>query len=397
MPSRPDTTVKYFESTQANAPVLSGSAAAMIAVLDAVLVNGFGLKSVDSISISGGYATLSISTGHSAILDSVVEIAGVTNPAALNGQHRVTQITTNTIKIYVPDLADGAAAGTMTVKQAAAGWSKVYSKTNVAVYKSGNAGATGMLVRVDDSGAQTFRYRGYEAMTDVDTGTGLFPTDAQVSGGLYIDKSSAASTAARGWTVIANDRSVYFGIDNTNATLTNRSMQWNFFGDIVSRKANDAYRFLMTGRTGADPGAKRRASNAAAWFGYYSTAYRLMPRSFAGLGGSIIACFSTINRALDADALCGDSFTTPFPNPVDNSILLGEIIVHESATRNVRGKLPGQYCPLQNTGNLIPDATIFDNCADLPGRRLLSKIVDGSNDGGSAGNTFFDLTGPWDY
>src|SRR5574337_1555206 len=57
-----------------------------------------------------------------------------------------------------------------------AGWVKPYSGTNLAAYRA----ATGnqFYFRVDDSGTVEARISGYETMSDVNTGTGQFPTTA---------------------------------------------------------------------------------------------------------------------------------------------------------------------------------------------------------------------------
>ena len=46
MASVVDTSVKHFHSGRVGAPVLTGAEGSMIALLDACVVNGFGLKSV---------------------------------------------------------------------------------------------------------------------------------------------------------------------------------------------------------------------------------------------------------------------------------------------------------------------------------------------------------------
>ena len=87
----------------------------MIAVLDACLVDGFGLKSVDTLVVSGAVATANISTGHSAMVGSVVLISGAT-PSGLNGEKRVTAITTNTVVFDATGISDQTATGTITLK-----------------------------------------------------------------------------------------------------------------------------------------------------------------------------------------------------------------------------------------------------------------------------------------
>jgi hypothetical protein len=84
------------------------------------------------------------------------------------------------------------------------GWSKVYSGTNLAVYRApaGNQ----LYLRVDDTGTTAARIVGYETMSAVSTGTGPFPTEAQVAGGLYAPKSANVNATARNWVIVANDR-----------------------------------------------------------------------------------------------------------------------------------------------------------------------------------------------
>src|SRR5574338_427743 len=141
--------VKYFHGQMTGAPVLSGTAGSRIAVLDACLINGFEVNQV-------------------------VLVAGATGgAAALNGEWCVTAVSSTWIQFACPGIGDQTATGTITVKAAPSGsWSKVFSGTNKAAYKSTDPAATGCLLRVDDTSAQYAVVRGYETMTDVDTGSG---------------------------------------------------------------------------------------------------------------------------------------------------------------------------------------------------------------------------------
>ena len=66
------TSVKYYASTMPGAPVLSGTAGALATLLDACLVDGFGLKTVDTLVVASGVATANISTGSAAVTGGVV-------------------------------------------------------------------------------------------------------------------------------------------------------------------------------------------------------------------------------------------------------------------------------------------------------------------------------------
>lgn len=390
--ARPDTSVCYFDSSMPGAPVLNGTAGSMLALLDACLVNGFGLKSVDSVVIASGVATITFSTGHSAFRDSVIELAGVTTPSSLNGRHKVQGYTTNTVTISVPDLSDQTATGTISMKLAAAGWLKAFSKPNVAAYKSADLTATGLYIRIDDTSATSCRVRGYETFTDIDTGTGLFPTDSQYSGGMWWRKSNNADSTSRYWCVIANSTMVYLGINNVNRSV--KSFTWFGFGDIVSRKANDPYKFVVSGNPGDYTGGYTSTSPLFSTIGY-QRAYRFMARGYSGLGGSSCACPLWLSRNLDMDVISGYCPELPFPNPADGSLLVSDVHLVETVTnKGYRGTVPGAYALIQSVQEYIPDHTIFDNITSLPGRRVAIKTIDTASNG-YYGAVAFDLTGPW--
>ena len=159
MTSPVDTSVKFFRSTMPGAPALRGQVGSLIALLDACLVNGWGSQTASSVIISGGVATATFPSDHAAAVESVVLVAGAT-PAGLNGEQKVTAVAPNVIRWATAE-ADGTATGTITVKMAAAGWTKVYTGTNLAVYKSASPQAHGQFLRVNDTGTTAARVVGY--------------------------------------------------------------------------------------------------------------------------------------------------------------------------------------------------------------------------------------------
>ncbi len=78
------TAVKYYDSTMSGAPSLSGTAGALVGVLDACLVDGFGSVTVDSLTVASNVATATISGGHQFAMigntGPVITIAGA-NPS----------------------------------------------------------------------------------------------------------------------------------------------------------------------------------------------------------------------------------------------------------------------------------------------------------------------------
>ena len=185
MASTVDTSVKYITSDMPGAPVLNGVIGALVALTDACLNTGFGLRAVTSLVVAGGVATLTVANDvkNGNLLHSVVLVDGVTGPlVALNGEQKLTAVSSTQLK-FATAAADGTATGTITIKQAPLGFDKVFSGTNTAVYRSANVLGTRMFVRLSDTVAQAARIVGYESMSDVDTGVGPFPTPAQMLGG----------------------------------------------------------------------------------------------------------------------------------------------------------------------------------------------------------------------
>lgn len=335
---------KSFDSGMTGAPVLSGTAGALISVLDAVLVTGFGLQTATSVVVTGGIATVTYATAHAFRVDTVALVAGAT-PAGLNGEKRILSVLgANSITFDATGIADGTATGTITSKVAPAGWAKAFTGTNVAAYKITPPEGTGFYLRVDDTGTTTARVRGYETMSDVNTGTGPFPTVAQWAGsGLWWSKSNDASSAARPYRITPDDRGVYFFPKNADATYES---QGNYFGDILSLKSGDPYACMIRGNT-ADRSAAVGGSfgddlvmtdGAQAFDGAY------VARAANTLGGAQkVSTAPVMNVGLPASHVTG-AVGAPYPLPVDNGLMLTPVVIHNA--QGPRGHLPGlRYSP----------------------------------------------------
>lgn len=371
-----DTSVKYFSSGMAGAPTMNNTAAKLITVLDACLVDGFGVKTVDSIVVSAGIAVATISSGHSFVPNSVALVAGAT-PVGLNGEHKVISTTTTTVTFDAFGIADGAATGTITIKLASAGWEKAFTGTNKAVYRAPNIQGTRMFLRILDSGTNVARCWGYEDMTDVDTGLNMFPTGVQLSGGQYVFKAKSATNSP--WFVIANDRIAYFGVSwDASGYYSVYS-----FGDIVPTRTNDPYRFCLMAMNSDQTGWSQSGSYNP--IGSTDSGYRDLraARSYTAIGGSVGLSLLWFG----GQATCGIG-THTFPNPEDNAILFTPIWVREGSS--FRGRLPGIYCPPQSISTTLADQYVLDNIDGFD-RKLVYRWQGGS------GGLFFDVTGPWEF
>lgn len=93
--------------------------------------------------------------------------------------------------------------------KAAAGWTKPYTGTNAAVYKTG--GNRPLYIQVNNNYSGYAEMRGYASMTSQTSGSNPFPTTAQASAGVYMPTSSAASN--RAWVCLADIDYVMLWID----------------------------------------------------------------------------------------------------------------------------------------------------------------------------------------
>ncbi|MBY0464095.1 MAG: hypothetical protein K2W33_04050, partial [Burkholderiales bacterium] len=227
-------------------------------------MNGFNTQSVTSATASGGVVTFNFASapGFSAL--NTVTIAGASN-ATVNGQKRVQSAASNQVLVAIPGVPDGAVGGTITLKFSPLGWTRPYSGTNIGVYRQGGTASHKRYLRVYDHNVVAANYvayaRGYESMTSVSTGTGPFPTVAQVAGNgagaafPYDYTTDAPATQYRAWVLLGTPRffilyaqtnGVIYGTGITAApplaSALHTQAQCFAFGELADvTKAADAY------------------------------------------------------------------------------------------------------------------------------------------------------------
>lgn len=402
MASPVDTSVKHFTSAMPGAPVLTGSAGSLIALLDACLIDGFGLKSATSLVVAAGIATMTFSGGASAaVAESVILVSGAT-PTALNGEQRVLSATATTIT-FATALADGAASGSITFRMAPLGWLKPFAATNLAAYKSAVPESTGCYLRVNDSDTRVARVVGYESMTDVNTGSGSFPSVAQMSGGGYWNKSNAAGAVPIGWTIVGDGRTFYIYTSpymgtGTPANDTRIIGSLRGFGDMLSYRAGgDAFACALSYKDSLDTSGSQH--NGA--FDRGADLIIAMPRGFSGAGGSVLTTslpYTGVETAISG----ADSTLGVFPNAVDGSLRLSRrfLPVAYSSNKTPRCDVPGVYTVPQSAVYLaFSHWTLTTGSGPLSGRKLLAMLstsaTASSNPGATDGVSFVDITGPW--
>lgn len=399
MASPVDTSVKYVLSTMANAPTSNGASGSFIALLEAFLVTGWDTKTLTSLVVAGGVATATWTGSHSALELAVILVQGVTDKTALNGEQKVTGKQPNTLTFACPGVPDGAAAGTITIKMAPAGWTKPFSAAGRAVFKSAavDAYGGGMCIRVDDTGTTSARVVAYESMSDVDTGLGPFPTPAQMAGGGYWAKSTAANATPAAYAMFADARFFFWhaipGVA-TNATYLGGVTRG--FGDLLARRpAGDAFAVALNYSIAPAVASQYEGS----FDNSRNTLQNAMPRDFTGLGSAVLNIInpyvgSTTNSG--SDTILGD-----FPSRFSGELFMSKEFIAPAISQPPRADIPGiRTIPQAKVADTLKFGDRVPGTGDLAGRTLLvvNPVTTGFSAAvaaGVAGVTLFDITGPW--
>lgn len=372
--------VTLFESTDAGAPVLNNAVGSLIAVLDACLITGYNTKSVTSITVASGVATV-VCTGHgfSNIFGKIVRHAGAT-PAGLNIDARISNVTTNGYTFLCPGVGDGVATGTITAKYAPMDWTKQFTGTNLAMYKRSNVAANGCMLRVDDTGA-TARVLMVQTASAISTYTNESPTSAQIAGGQYWPRNT--SVAAADWFIVADD--LFFYLFTATVSGTQAAHYPCYFGDAPSFRPSDTLNCLLGGAIQSgmtdDPISGAITSAGAAVIS-------------GGLNGSSIS--QTICMDAKSSAIGAAGYAV-YPSLVDGGLVIKyPLMFVEGATlANARGNMPGLAEPYANILAAFTQKIQVSIITGTPKIFLVCKLRDAYGADTSSQSVLIDLTGPW--
>jgi len=257
--------------------------------------------------------------------------------------------------------------------KSAAGWTKPYTGANKASFRSG--AGTQFYARVQDDapgagGAKEARIRGYETMSDVDTGTGDFPTVAGLAAGNIVRKSTSADATARTWIIVADSRTCYGFVLTGDVASSYYSFA---IGDFYSMVPADAYNCLCIGRAteNSGTGAQERLSHLTGSLAALSNHY--FARGHTGLGGAVQ--FSKHGDFLKTNSVLNTfAGAIPFTNPADGGLYLSRIWITDpttAPTNGIRGRMRGIWQPLHPDGSFA-DGDTFSGTGDLAGKTFLA-------------------------
>jgi hypothetical protein len=385
-----DTSVHYYHSGLTGAPVLNNTAGSLIAVLDACLIDGWGLGNADSVTISGGIATLTRAAGHSAEVGSVMLISGATvTGGTINGERRVISVTSTSYTFAATGIPNQTATGTISQRIAPANWTKPFSGTNLAVYRAPDVTGNRFFLRVDDTATRNARVRGFETMSDVNTGTGPFPTTATHAGaGGWWAKNQGATVSP--WVVVADGKTLYYAVAYYASSFPNNYAFVGLFGDLNRAGSADAFASAIlcppAEQVDSVPGS---GSREADWRPLDPGSF-FFARAFHGIGGAVGATNSWAEPVWGGSYRSGNATSGMlFPNPSDGGVYLSPVTCSESNTRVLRGGMPGIFAFPQDIGRTVfPNNSYLSGVAGYPGKtfRILNS---------HSGCWAFDMSGPW--
>lgn len=246
------TEVKFFHHKMNGIPKLAGPKGSVITLFNAILVDGFGERTVTGVSVSGNVATVTLAN-HDMKKHWVISISGAT-PAQLNGEHRITKSYKDTFQFETVGVADGPATGTIKIKYAPAGWKKVAQSADgfKAVYKSDRLGFEQPLFMVDDTedrgyGFKVFAMSWFDNFESYDTSMeNYFRTR-------FTKKAHYENVA---FAFLVNDHFLYNVVDNSSDANSNKmfsddgqysSSAIQCFGAMKTTKANNKYNGVVGG------------------------------------------------------------------------------------------------------------------------------------------------------
>ena len=401
-----DFSVYYFNEGLRGVPQLSGTSGALIAVLDACLITGFGTVSVTSLTVADGVATATVSAGNSFNPHHIILIEGASDPA-LNGRHRVLLDGNSSTSFSFKTTANGTASGTISAKYAPVpGWEKPFSAANKAVYRATTGNR--FYYRVDDSLPEKYvaEIRGYETMASVDVGGAPFPLLSLVS---TIEKSNAANATGKYWDLVADCRAVMFGAQQYPAIgAVPFATPARYFGEMVPLAQNgDAWCSAVLSSTEKLTGMNLHTGGSI--FHSYrgtSTSYSgAVARGVSGVGGAIDAqCMAVFGNK--GGVVSGqDAVFGPAPSAVDGQLYFSPVYLAEGSAGPARAVVPGaQYVPHTGVNDILGvRTTITPAAGPLAGRQLLALCCSNNSSGSSSssssssssGRYLMDITGPW--
>lgn len=293
-------------------------------------------------------------------------------------------------------------AGVAYGAKASLGWTSVYEDTNKLVIRSADAASPKPYLRFDDSGggtggARQCFVRGFAGMTNIDTGTGPFPSVAQAASGIVVRKSATADSTARAWIIVGDARGMHVFVDNSQSS--GNYDHW-YFGDIKSAIPSDTYGALVGGRTLDEVNAN---GNNMTYLCLIRAALTesLANRGSAWLMASIDGAATSLECSSMGLASLGSTgfqafFSGAMSVPLAAGVVAARTMVQERQSPwYLRGAIRGMWHSLNSSATRPTTGDIVGNLGDMGARQGIAIRIFGSAAYGATGWVIIQTT-DWD-
>ena len=345
----------FFHSDMVGAPTNTNAAGSTLAIIDACLNTGFNVVAPLSASVTSEVMTLTYAAAHGYGDKVWIRLDGAPGGSITQ---RASVTSTTVLTIPAPGFVDGTVIGTLSTRVAPAGWERVFSDTNIGVFRSKviGPGSTRFFYRFADTEAASNprMLRGYEEMTDANTGIGPFPSEAQHPGNGW-SILRGANTTTRQWCVVADARACYLFMTND----ANNNIHSGFgFGDFMPYNSADTFNGFTLG-------------SASSSFSLSANVTHYTPRAAAGTGTSASGA---------KQMLFANSGSLVYPSAIDGGTVFSRpLLVTQSSMP--RGEWRGLMCCSHNP---IAQATlqlwtVLSAVVGVSGRVLVAKDSFSSN------------------
>lgn len=377
----PATQPNYHDNTETGAPVLNNTAGSVVALITAVAVTGYNVRSVLQVSVTSSVATaMCLGHGYSATFGKLVKISGVSVPA-LNGNKQLSSVSTDAFTYPAPGVADGVYdTGSMEARRAPLGWevAHVNGGGTVAIFRRPPLEASGSMLRIVDTMANPVTVTSafatlVESATDADTVTGETPT---ASADRTWMRGGNTATAKK-WVIVGNSLRAWIMLQGSAAQT---EVVPYFYGDPSPLYVADAGRCLLAGYG-------TLTSTAAGGF------CNIVPGTFLPAAGVNYLNFQrtrdgiTLGQAANLSGGgvwgVGSLPTAGVSKPVP---VVGDYYL-KTATE-VRARLPELFLPQAFTP--FTNGTVYA----IDGRQLLAITINVGNT--AMGQMMLDLSTPWE-
>lgn len=397
-----ETSVKYFDSTMSGFHSLKAIVGSGLELLTKSLVDGVSLGTASGVQILNNELVLTTDFNTNALKPMcVINISG---SGIADGDYKVKKLIPPNIVKCDCQLANAAITGTYQVSLPGAGWLKTQLSATTAYFKSGSLNASVCGVVVDDSHSMYMKVTASEGLDASNAPINPFQHYSP-----FIGKSNS-STVGSPWFIIANKEFVFIGMYTVDGYQGYRILS---FGDFVSKKQNDPYRFIIEGGGYQNTSGVSLANNANDAHCFClkgnSTIYSpKIARDYAGSVGTVNATMQAYSYAVITDQSKGincqwsgsesNNAFLEYPNVATGSLLLSNIYFTEYPSNVLRGKLPGAYFSPLGIGakiNSDPKSLVLKDSQKAVSSGFIVCVPCYMHTQGVPCVGFIDPVGPW--